>query len=166
MRALIFAAALVLLSGCGDGEGIGAPYIAADVDGIGWRGSASEGVVAYSVDDPEGSGSIFTVASRGHQLLVLNLPNPPAIGSWSLGGDSADASFLSCPNNELADCISWEAITSHPGTLEITAIDPESGRIAGTFSFKGYALGDSTGATRMITAGSFDIRAPGVFILE
>jgi hypothetical protein len=170
MRALIFTVALVLLSGCGDGEGIGAPYIAADVDGIGWRGSASEGVVAYSVDDPEGSGSISTIASRqippGNQLLSLNLPNPPAVGTWSLGGDSATAAFMSCPNNVLADCIWWAPIASDPGTLEITAIDPESGRIAGTFTFKGYALGDSTGASRNFTGGRFDIRAPGVFILE
>jgi hypothetical protein len=73
---------------------------------------------------------------------------------------------MSCPNNILADCIWWAPIASDPGTLEITSIDPETGRMTGTFSFKGYALGDSTGATRMITAGSFDIRAPGVFILE
>jgi hypothetical protein len=62
--------------------------------------------------------------------------------------------------------MSWTAISSHPGILEITAIDPETGRIAGTFSFMGYALGDSTGDTRTISSGSFEILAPSVFTLE
>lgn len=136
MRALNTLLLVGLLAGCGDGEGVGTAYIAAEIDGVTWRQPASEGIVVYSV------------------------------GTSAIDGEEAAASFSSCPNDVLADCIGWEAIPSDPGTLEITAIDAGTGRITGTFSFTGYVLGDSTGTTKNFTAGSFDIRAPGVFALE
>jgi hypothetical protein len=170
MRVLTSLLLLSLLAGCGTDEGTAGPYLQASISGVSWREAASEGVVVYSVDHPDGSGSIFTIAARdvgaGVQLLSLNLPNPPAIGTYPLTGGEVGAVFSSCPNNVLADCISFTPVPAHPGTLEITSIDPETGRITGTFSFTGYALGDTTGSIKHVTGGSFDIRAPGVFVLE
>jgi len=169
MRALTLLLCGLILVGCGDEEG-SAAYIAATIDGAPWRGAAVEGIVVYTVEDPEGSGSIFSSAHRpfgaGEQILSVNLPNPPALGVYALDGSEASAAYVSCPDDVLADCIGWQPVAGHPGTLEITAIDPESGRIAGTFSFAGYPLGDSTGTPKYFTSGAFDIRAPSVFILE
>jgi hypothetical protein len=157
----------LILVGCGDEEGA-SPYIAATIDGIRWSGPASDGVVSYVVEHP--GGWIYTMASRpyrkGHQHLVLNLPLVIALGTYPIDGDTADASFLSCPDDVLADCIWWSPVANDAGTLEVTDFDLESGRIAGTFSFEGYPMGDSTGTPRQFTGGAFEIDARGVFVLE
>lgn len=161
--------AFALLS-CGDGEGAPHSYIRASIDGIVWSATATEGQVIYTVEEPAGPGIIVSIASRrqgaGSQTLVLGLDNPPALGTIALDGVAGRASYLSCPNDILADCAPWYAIPSDPGSVTITRIEPASGLIEGTFAFTGHLLADSTGPTEAFTAGRFVIFAPGVFILE
>ena len=169
-RSLIALMAMLSLVGCTDGEGPGAPFIRATVDGKVWIAEAQEGTVVYVVDDPDGAGKIFTIASRhlggGSQYITLNLPMPPAIGTYQLDGAAAHATYASCPDDVLADCISWSAVAAHPGTLIIDRIDPVDGVIEGSFVFDGYALGNPEGTSKSFTGGRFRIYAPSVFILE
>ena len=84
-------------------------------------------------------------------LLSLLLPMPPDLGAHALDGSTAMASFGSCPDDILADCIGWTAVAEDPGTLTIDRVDPTTGLIEGDFAF---------------TAGHFRIYAPSVFILQ
>jgi hypothetical protein len=161
MRRTIALAAALLLAGCGSEEG-DASYISAVIDGQVWSAEALEGEVAYYV---EGGDGIWTMARRpltnGGQFFSLVVPKPPAVGTYPLDEFIARAGFASCPDDVLADCISWSAIPEDPGTLEIDHIDPATGLIEGKFSFIGYALGDPEGAKRSFTRGRFRFFAPG-----
>lgn len=169
-RSLLALIAALSLAGCGDGEGSGTPFIRASFDGKLWSAEAQEGTVVYVAEDPDGAGKLFTIASRrvggGSQYLSMNLPMPPAVGAYALDGQAALATFASCPNDVLGDCISWTAVPEHPGTLIIDRIDPVDGLIEGSFVFNGYALGNPEGPSKSFTAGRFRIYAPSVFILE
>lgn len=162
LRPLTLGLILAALGGCTDGGPDTGPYLAASIDGVAFRRPASDGVVVYSVDAPDGAGMVFSVASRrsigGVEYLAIDLPNPPAVGTYHLGGDSATATYATCPTEALTDCASWTAIASDPGTLEIAAIDTASGSIEGTFAFHGHFLGDSAGAVKPVTEGRFRIR--------
>jgi hypothetical protein len=167
VRLLTLLCCAFLVAGCGDEEG-SSSYIAATIDGLPWRETALQGEVAYGVEQPDGW--IFTIASRpyhnGHQLFSLNLPLSPVVGTYVLDGGATNAAFSSCPDDILADCIYWRPVAGHPGTLKITAVDAATGWIAGTFSFAGYPLGDSTGAARSFTNGEFKIQAPAAFPVD
>ncbi len=167
---LISALTLVTLAACNDSGDPTRTYINARIDGTYWSGPASEGQVVYTVEGPAGPGIIVSIASirvgSGSQVLSLGLVNPPALGTAALDGAAGRGSWNSCPNNILADCASWSAIPSDPGTLTITKIDPGTGLIEGTFSFTAYLLGNSTAAKKSITEGQFAILAPSVFNRE
>lgn len=169
-RSLIALIVTLAIAGCGNGEGSGAPFIRTSVDGQVWSAEAQEGTVVYLAGDPDGAGKIFTLATRsvggGTQRLTMNLPMPPAIGTYALDGTAALATFQSCPNNVAGDCISWSAVPEHPGTLIIDRVDPVDGVIEGAFVFTGYALGNPAGASKSFGAGRFRIHAPSVFVLE
>ena len=166
-RSLTLLVALISLASCGEGEGVGQAFIRASFDGQMWSAEAQEGTVVYIVDGPDG---IFTIASRrsggGSQYISMNLPMPPALGSYDLDGSVARATYASCPNDVLADCISWSAVPEHPGTLIIDRVDPIDGVIEGAFVFNGYALGNAQGSSKSFTGGRFRIYAPSVFTLE
>jgi hypothetical protein len=168
-RALNLLTAMAVLSGCGDGEGGSSPYIRATIAGQTWAAEAQEGQVAYSVDHPDG-GWIYTIASRkvgkGSQFFTVTVPLPPAPGSFPLDGVVTSATFASCPDDILADCIFSSAIAAHPGTLTIDQVDPATGLIEGDFNFTGYALGSPEGTATAVTGGHFRFYAPSVFILE
>jgi hypothetical protein len=161
MRRTIALAAALLLAGCGSDEG-DASYISAVVDGQIWSAEALDGEVAYYV---EGGDGIWTLASRpianGHQLFALVVPKPAEVGTYPLDGSIARVSFASCPDDTLADCISWSAVGEHPGSLTIERVDLATGLIEGKFNFTGYALGDPAGSTRQFAAGQFRFFAPG-----
>ncbi len=167
-RTLTAALVLISLAACGDGEGKAGAYIRASFDGGTWSAAATEGEIAYYVES--GSGGIFTIASRqigaGSQFLALVLPMPPDLGTHALNGSTAMASFGSCLDDILADCIGWEAVAEDPGTLTIDQVDPTTGLIEGDFAFTAYTFGDPAGSTKVFTAGHFRIYAPSVFILE
>ena len=167
-RTLTAALLLITLAACGDGEGKAGAYIRASFDGGTWSAAATEGEIAYYVES--GTGGIATIASRqigaGSKFIALSLPLPPDLGVHALDGVVARATFASCPNDILADCISWTAVAEHPGTLTIDQVDPTTGLIEGDFAFTGYALGDPKGAAKAFTAGHFRIYAPSVFILQ
>ena len=169
-RSVLTLIALLCVAGCGDGEGTGNAFIRATFDGRVWSAEAQEGIVVYDVDSPDAGGTVWSLASRpagrGSQYLALNLPMPPAIGTYALDGSTARATFGSCPGGDVADCISWSAVAQHPGTLIIDRIDPAEGLIEGSFVFNGYALGDPDGPSKSFLAGRFRIYAPSVFILE
>jgi len=169
-RTLIAVSLLSGLVACGDGEGPVPSYIHAQVGGSYWSAPASEGVVVFPGAVPDGPGVIYTAAMRtvggGTQILSLDLPNPPSVGSYPLDDLTAFATFASCPTQNVADCAYWTPVPGHPGTLAITHIEPTTGLIEGTFVFTGYLLGDSTATTKSITQGQFSILAPSVFILE
>ena len=164
MRLLTLLCCALLVAGCGDEEGP-ASYIATTIDGVEWRGMVEEAQPVYTVTGNWVSAVGFRKVSGGGQLFYLNLPFPPSVGSWALGTDTAFASWMACPDQDL-DCIYYPAVESDPGVLTITAIEPNSGRIQGTFSFTGYALGDTLNPTKSFTNGTFDIRAPAAFRLE
>ena len=169
-RSLTLLVALLSLAACSDGEGPGTPFIRVTLDGQPWSAEAQEGTVVFPPADPDGAGRIFTLASRpyggGSQILTMDLPMPPALGTYALDGVTAAATFTSCPNDVLADCIGWSAVAEHPGALIIDRIDPVDGVIEGAFVFNGYALGNPLGQSKSFTAGRFRIRAPSVFVLE
>jgi hypothetical protein len=166
MRRTIALVIALLLVGCGTEEG-DASYISAVIDGQVWSAEALEGEVAYYV---EGGDGIWTVASRpilnGSQLFSLVIPYPPDLGTVPLDGLASRVSYASCPDDILADCIYWSATAEAPGSLTIEEVDPNTGLIAGTFSFTGYALGDPEGTNKTFTGGRFRIFAPDVFVLE
>lgn len=164
MRALTFLCFALVLAGCDDDEGPSS-YIAATIDGEEWRGATEEGMVIQGDSAAWISAVGFKKVANGGQLFYLNLPYPTTLGTWTVGVDSALASWMACPDQDL-DCIYYSAVESHPGTLTVTAIEPESGRIQGTFTFTGYALGDTLNPVKVFTSGSFDIRAPKAFRLE
>ncbi len=167
-RTLTAALLLVSLVACGDGEGERGAYISASFDGRTWNAEATEGEIAYYVES--GSDGIFTIASRqigaGSQFIALVLPMPPDLGTHALDGSTARASFGSCLDDILADCIGWTAVAEDPGTLTIDQVDPNTGLIEGDFAFTGYPFGDPAGSTKAFTTGHFRIYAPSVFILE
>lgn len=169
-RSLIALFATLSLAGCGDGEGTGTAFIRASFDGKMWSAEAQEGTVVYGVGSPDSGGTIWTLARRpyggGSQFIALNLPMTPTIGTHPLNGSTALATFASCPNDVVGDCIYWSAVAEHPGTLIIDRIDPVDGLIEGSFVFNGYALGNPEGPSKSFTAGRFRIYAPSVFILE
>lgn len=162
LRTLSGGLLLLALAGCGSEEGSASAALAVRVDGTWWRAPASEGVVVYSGSDPEGAGYVYTAGlvrtGSGNEFLSLDLPNPPAVGTYSLGGTTAFATFLSCPAPDAAACAFWSTIPSDPGTVSITAIDTAAGTIAGTFSFRGHFSGDSAGAVKTFSGGQFVIR--------
>ena len=164
MRLLTFLCCALLLAGCGDEEG-SSTYIAATIDGTEWRGTADEAQLVYTVD-----GTYLVVigvknVGDATQLFYLDLPYPVGTGTFKLGADRVLASWMSCPGGPV-DCIFYAAVPSDTGTLVIGAIEPNSGRIQGSFYFTGYALGDTLNPTKQFTNGTFDIRAPAAFRLE
>jgi hypothetical protein len=169
-RPLISTFLLLSLLACSSGEGGASTYISAQVGGKYWSGPASDGVLVYTAEIPDGPGFVSTVAAHtiagGKEFLALGLPTPPAVGSYSLDGLAAFATFSACPDQDLADCIYWKQVPGDPGTLSITHIEPTTGLIEGTFAFTAYLLGDSTAAKKSIMQGQFAIVAPSVFILE
>lgn len=168
-RSLTLLMALFSLAGCGEGEGTGQAFIRASFDGQVWGAEAQEGIVVFGVGSPDSGGTVWSLARRraggGSQFIALNLPMPPAIGTYELNGSGALATYASCPN-DVSDCIYWSAVVQHPGTLIIDRIDPIDGLIEGAFVFNGYALGDPQGPSKSFTAGRFRIYAPSVFTLE
>ena len=169
-RSLITLMTMLSLAGCGDGDGSGTPFIRASFDGQLWSAEAQEGTLVYGAGSPDSGGTVWTLASRkaggGSQFIAMNLPMPPSIGTHAINGSTALATYASCPNDVLADCIYWAAVAEHPGTLIIDRIDPVDGLIEGSFMFNGYALGNPAGSSKSFTAGRFRIYAPSVFILE
>lgn len=161
--------ATIVLASCGGDEGADT-FIRANLGGALWSAAAAEGIVVYSVDFPDGGAEISVIASKrigaGSQFIALNLPIPPDVGSYPLDGTTTRVAYASCPDNVLADCIYWSSVTQHPGTLTIDHVDPEAGIIEGDFAVTGYALGDTTGTTKLFTGGHFRIHAPSVFTLE
>ena len=169
-RSLTLLVTLFSLAGGGEGEGTGQAFIRASFDGQMWSAEAQEGIVVFGVGSPDSGGTVWSLASRpaggGSQFIALNLPMPPAIGTYELNGSGALATYASCPNDLVADCIYWSAVSEHPGTLIIDRIDPVDGLIEGAFVFNGYALGNPQGSSKSFTAGRFRIYAPSVFTLE
>jgi len=169
-RSLIALLLFATVTACNDGPGAAPAYIHAQVDGKYWTGPASEGVVVYPIDAPDGAGLIYTVAthsiSGGKEFISLDLPTAAAIGSYPLDGVAATATFAACPEPDAADCIYWRPVAGHGGTLTITNVDAATGLIEGTFSFTAYLLGDTTKVTKSITQGQFSISAPTAFVLE
>lgn len=168
-RSLTLLMALFALASCGEGEGTGQAFIRASFDGQLWSAEAQEGIVVYGVGSPDSGGTVWSLARRraggSSQFIALNLPMPPAIGTYELNGSGALATYASCPN-DVSDCIYWSAVAEHPGTLIIDRIDPVDGVIEGAFVFNGYALGNPQGSSKSFTAGRFRIYAPSVFTLE
>lgn len=147
------------LAGCNGEESPPTPFIGASVAGTAWVRPASEGQVVYTVDAPDGPGTVYSIASRSfgssREYLAIDLPNPPRLGTFSLGGDTAFATYAICTGAAAAPCSSWRAIASDPGTLTITAIDTSAGTIAGSFAFHGHLGGESAGDVKNVTAGRF-----------
>jgi hypothetical protein len=161
---LIATIVLLALPGCASNDGPIPTYITATVAGSHWTGPASEGMVVYTPDAPDGPGFIYSIASHpatgGVEYLAIDLPNGATTGSFPLDGLTATAAFAFCPGPQQADCSAWKPVGGHPGTLTITRFEAETGLIEGTFSFTGYLAGDSTAATKTITNGLFSIVAP------
>lgn len=161
LRALTLMGVGLAVAGCGSTEPISGPYVIAVVAGRGWRATASDAVLAYSVDAPDAGATWSSLAARQagttSELLSLNLPDPPRVGTYAIDGTIAHAAYLTCPTEALADCAAWPAIPSDPGQLEITAVDTAALMIEGTFSFRGHLLGDSPGPVKEISNGRFRI---------
>lgn len=167
MRPLTLLVALALVAGCGTDEG-DATFIRVTFDATMWSAEAGPAQIAYTVDNPDDSAMWVAVAARsrqgGQQLFSLGLPDPVATGTYALNGLGTYAAYISCPNDVLADCVSWTVVPSHPGTLTISDIDGATGLVRGTFAFNGYLLGDPTASAKSFTGGAFAIRVPGLMV--
>lgn len=167
MRTLTLLFTLALLAACEGDEG-SATYIQASIDGLPWREAASEGIVAYTVEDPDGW--IFTSASRSHangrQTLILNIPMPVTVGTYPLDGHVANAAVSACPNGMADDCMWWGLAPGRSGVLTVTSVDHLEGNIIGSFSFDAYPLRDTTNVPLHLTSGKFEIHAEAADMLD
>ena len=156
--------AAALLGACGSEEGEGA-YIRVTVDGVVWEGAAMEGQVVYAAGGSSIYVPAFGSAGGDEQSLHLSLPNPPALGTIALDGNTASATWAVCSDLE-GPCTDHRAVPSHPGSLTIASIEPNSGRMSGTFTFTGFPSGDTLAVAKTFTSGTFSVLVPDAFTLE
>ncbi len=127
--------------------------MAARIDGAAWSSSNATGAA--------GAGGIFTLTgvqtgSGTGVTMTLYSIGAPGTFPFGVGGTVAGgiASVVTGASNFWSTPLNGAA-----GTVTVTSVSPT--RIAGTFSFNASPVAPQTGATRAVTAGTFDVPVTG-----
>ena len=152
-------AAFSILTACGGGGNNGpvgnnnGGNMSASIDGAGWSTSA-----ATATATPGGIFTITGVQPASGIGVTMTLYHIGAPGTFPLGVGSTVAGGLA---SVVAGTSGWSTpLSGAAGSVTITAVSPT--RITGTFNCTApLVTGTATPATRVITAGTFDVPVTG-----
>jgi hypothetical protein len=144
------------LAGCGGGGGPVTPpntgSMSARIDGATWT--------AVTANGASGDGGLFTITgvqAGSGTAVTMSLFSIGAPGTYPMGVGSSVAGGVGAIAQ---GSIGWTTpLNGAAGTITVTSVSPT--RIAGSFAFDATPVPPQTGATRAVTAGTFDVPVSG-----